>query len=156
MWAAAPRQDHASFSTPQVPLRALTCAAARRKLLVEMATGTGKTRTAAALLKRLFEANWTTRALFVVDRNTLSASNGRDKEFTGALTRMRNANRFPSNDFANIFGRAYTFANNYPNIRHSGDADCVKRNLRKEDAILSALGFVGLSGCIHNLCADES
>ena len=41
----------------------------RRKMLVEMATGTGKTRTAAALLKRLFEANWTTRALFVVDRN---------------------------------------------------------------------------------------
>ncbi len=37
-----------------------------------MATGTGKTRTAAALLKRLFEANWSTRALFVVDRNTLA------------------------------------------------------------------------------------
>jgi type I restriction enzyme R subunit len=43
----------------------------RRKMLVEMATGTGKTRTAAALVKRLFEANWTTRALFVVDRNQL-------------------------------------------------------------------------------------
>ncbi|WDF73039.1 DEAD/DEAH box helicase family protein [Novosphingobium sp. KACC 22771] len=47
-------------------------AAGRRKLLVEMATGTGKTRTAAALIKRLFEANWATRALFVVDRNTLA------------------------------------------------------------------------------------
>jgi type I restriction enzyme R subunit len=46
--------------------------AGRRKLLVEMATGTGKTRTAAALLKRLFEANWVTRTLFVVDRNTLA------------------------------------------------------------------------------------
>ena len=44
----------------------------RRKMLVEMATGTGKTRTAAALLKRLFEANCATRALFVVDRNTLA------------------------------------------------------------------------------------
>jgi type I restriction enzyme, R subunit len=44
----------------------------RRKMLIEMATGTGKTRTAAALLKRLFEANWATRALFVVDRNTLA------------------------------------------------------------------------------------
>ena len=41
-------------------------------MLVEMATGTGKTRTAAALVKRLFEANWATRALFVVDRNTLA------------------------------------------------------------------------------------
>jgi type I restriction enzyme, R subunit len=44
----------------------------RRKLLVEMATGTGKTRTAAALIKRLFDANWITRALFLVDRTTLA------------------------------------------------------------------------------------
>lgn len=46
--------------------------AGRRKMLVEMATGTGKTRTAAALFKRLFDANWVKRALFVVDRNTLA------------------------------------------------------------------------------------
>lgn len=44
----------------------------RRKLLVEMATGTGKTRTAAAFIKRLFEANLVTRILFLVDRNTLA------------------------------------------------------------------------------------
>ncbi len=44
----------------------------RRKLLVEMATGTGKTRTAAALIKRLFEANAATRVLFLVDRITLA------------------------------------------------------------------------------------
>lgn len=44
----------------------------RRKLLVEMATGTGKTRTAAALIKRLFEANTVTRVLFLVDRITLA------------------------------------------------------------------------------------
>jgi type I restriction enzyme R subunit len=42
--------------------------AGRRKLLVEMATGTGKTRTAAALIKRLFQANVITRVLFLVDR----------------------------------------------------------------------------------------
>lgn len=41
-------------------------------MLVAMATGTGKTRTAAALLKRLFEARRATRALFVVDRNILA------------------------------------------------------------------------------------
>lgn len=40
----------------------------RRKLLVEMATGTGKTRTAAALIRRLFAANVVTRVLFLVDR----------------------------------------------------------------------------------------
>jgi len=41
-------------------------------MLVEMATGTGKTRMAAALIKRLFEANAITRVLFLVDRNTLA------------------------------------------------------------------------------------
>lgn len=46
--------------------------AGRRKLLVEMATGTGKTRTAAALIKRLFEASSVTRVLFLVDRITLA------------------------------------------------------------------------------------
>lgn len=44
----------------------------RRKLLVEMATGTGKTRTAAALIKRLFQSNWVGRVLFLVDRITLA------------------------------------------------------------------------------------
>ncbi len=44
----------------------------RRKLLVEMATGTGKTRTAAAFIKRLFEAGTITRVLFLVDRIALA------------------------------------------------------------------------------------
>ncbi|MBU3694070.1 MAG: restriction endonuclease subunit R [Rhodocyclaceae bacterium] len=47
-------------------------AAGRRKLLVEMATGTGKTRTAAAFIKRLFEAGAVTRVLFLVDRIPLA------------------------------------------------------------------------------------
>ena len=44
----------------------------RRNLLVEMATGTGKTRTAAAFVKRLFEAGVVTRVLFLVDRIALA------------------------------------------------------------------------------------
>ena len=44
----------------------------RRKLLVEMATGTGKTRMAAAFIKRLFEAGLVTRVLFLVDRIALA------------------------------------------------------------------------------------
>jgi type I restriction enzyme R subunit len=44
----------------------------RRKLLVEMATGAGKTRMAAAFIKRLFEANAVTRVLFLVDRIPLA------------------------------------------------------------------------------------
>lgn len=46
--------------------------AGRRKMLVEMATGTGKTRTAAALIKRLFDAGAVTRVLFLVDRIPLA------------------------------------------------------------------------------------
>lgn len=44
----------------------------RRKLLVEMATGTGKTQTGAALIKRMFQANAITRVLFLVDRIPLA------------------------------------------------------------------------------------
>ena len=44
----------------------------RRKLLMEMATGTGKTRTTAAFIKRLFEAGIVTRVLFLVDRIALA------------------------------------------------------------------------------------
>ena len=44
----------------------------RRRSLVEMATGTGKTRTAAAFVKRLFEAGAATRVLFLVDRIALA------------------------------------------------------------------------------------
>ncbi len=47
-------------------------AAGRRKLLIEMATGTGKTRVAASLIQRLFEAGAVTRVLFLVDRILLA------------------------------------------------------------------------------------
>ncbi len=55
----------------------------RRKLLVEMATGTGKTRTAAALIKRLFEAGYVTRVLFLVDRINLATQ--AEKEFADTI-----------------------------------------------------------------------
>src|SRR5581483_10251775 len=58
----------------------------RRKLLVEMATGTGKTRTAAALIKRLFEANAVSRVLFLVDRITLA--NQTEEAFTEFLPEL--------------------------------------------------------------------
>lgn len=44
----------------------------KRRLLVEMATGTGKTFTVAVILKRLFEAGWVERALFLADRIELA------------------------------------------------------------------------------------
>lgn len=44
----------------------------KRRLLVEMATGTGKTFTVALLLRRLFEAGWAQRVLFLADRIELA------------------------------------------------------------------------------------
>jgi type I restriction enzyme R subunit len=43
----------------------------RRKALLVMATGTGKTRTAIALVDVLMRANWVKRVLFLADRNAL-------------------------------------------------------------------------------------
>lgn len=95
-------------------------------------------------------------ASLLAENMLVSASAGQENEFSRALHRMRNGNRFPSNDFANIFDRAYTFANTYPNIRHPGNPATVKRDLRRQDAVLSALVFVGLSACAHDLCQDEA
>lgn len=94
-------------------------------------------------------------ASLLAENMVVSASNGQENEFSAALNRMRNGNRFPSNEFANIFARAYTFANTYPNIRHPGNPECRRRDLRREDATLAALVFVGLSACAHDLCMDE-
>lgn len=44
----------------------------RRKMLISMATGCGKTRLAAAFIKRMFQANMVSRVLFLVDRITLA------------------------------------------------------------------------------------
>lgn len=55
----------------------------KRKVLVEMATGTGKTRTAAAIIKRLFQSGHVTRVLFLVDRDPLATQT--EKEFVKLL-----------------------------------------------------------------------
>ena len=47
-------------------------AAGHRKLLLVMATGTGKTRTAIALVDLLFRAGWIQRVLFLADRRELA------------------------------------------------------------------------------------
>jgi type I restriction enzyme R subunit len=61
-----------NYQTDCIDALCIEIKAGRRKLLVEMATGTGKTRTAAAFIKRLFEANAVTRVLFLVDRLPLA------------------------------------------------------------------------------------
>ena len=77
----------------------------RRKLLVEMATGTGKTRTAAAFIKRLFEAGIVTRVLFLVDRIALARQ--AEDAFTDHLSAypchvLRPGRRFDRNKLVTI------------------------------------------------------
>jgi type I restriction enzyme R subunit len=60
------------YQTECIDVLCREIAVGRRKMLVEMATGTGKTRMAAAFIKRLFTANAVTRVLFLVDRITLA------------------------------------------------------------------------------------
>ena len=69
----------------------------RRKLLAEMATGTGKTRTAAALIKRLFEAGHVTRVLFLVDRINLATQ--AEEAFTDHLPEIPSAILRPGRGF---------------------------------------------------------
>ncbi len=54
-------------SSPQTKL----LAGAKTNALLVMATGSGKTRTAAALVELMFKANWVKRVLFLADRNAL-------------------------------------------------------------------------------------
>ena len=48
-----------------------TITGGKRAALLVMATGSGKTRTAASMVEILFEANWVKRVLFLADRNAL-------------------------------------------------------------------------------------
>lgn len=93
-------------------------------------------------------------ASLLAENMLVSATTNGANDFSRALEEMRHKNRFPSNDFANIFARAYNFVNTYPNIRHAGDKTCVKRDLRRQDAVLAVLVFMGLSACAHELCSD--
>lgn len=59
----------------------------KRNALLVMATGSGKTRTAAALVDVLFRYNWTKRVLFLADRNALvTQAKNRFSEFLPNLS----------------------------------------------------------------------
>lgn len=60
-----------SYQTEAIRRITETFAHKGRKALLVMATGTGKTRTAIALVDLLMKANWVKRVLFLADRNAL-------------------------------------------------------------------------------------
>ena len=63
--------------------------AGQRKALLVMATGTGKTRTAMAIIDGLVESNWVKRVLFLVDRDELrKQANNAFKKHLDSLSRV--------------------------------------------------------------------
>ena len=61
----------------------------RRKALLVMATGTGKTRTAISIVELLQRANWVKRVLFLADRNALLTQ--AQRAFNSNLTNITTA-----------------------------------------------------------------
>lgn len=63
--------------------------AGQRKVLLVMATGTGKTRTAMSIINGLVQANWVKRVLFLVDRDELrKQADGAFKKHLDSLSRV--------------------------------------------------------------------
>jgi len=70
----------------------------QRRVLVAMATGTGKTYTVFQIIWRLWKANAVKRVLFLVDRNILADQTITNdfKPFGGVMTKVRNRKMDPS------------------------------------------------------------
>lgn len=92
--------------------------AKRRKLLMVMATGTGKTRVAAALVDVLQRAHWTKRVLFLVDRVALQ------EQALGAFKEhLPSSPRWPEQDETAFDRNRRIYVTTYPtmlNLIHAG------------------------------------
>lgn len=87
----------------------------RRKFLLVLATGTGKTRIAMALIDGLMRANWVKRVLFLVDRRALADQAMDDfKEHLPSITRARI-------EGGEIDRSARAFVSTYPSMMQAMD-----------------------------------
>ncbi|MBK7214327.1 MAG: DEAD/DEAH box helicase family protein [Bacteroidales bacterium] len=83
----------------------------RRKFLLVMATGTGKTRTCIALVDALMRAGWTERVLFLVDRIAL-----RDQTLDAFKEHLPNEPRWPKPSEKEIATDRRIYVSTYPTM----------------------------------------
>jgi hypothetical protein len=92
--------------------------ARRRKFLMVMATGTGKTRTAAALVDALMRAHWVKRVLFLVDRLALQ-----EQALLAFKEHLPAAPRWPDQEETRFDRNRRIYVTTYPtmlNLIHAG------------------------------------
>ncbi|MGH7522978.1 MAG: DEAD/DEAH box helicase family protein [Gemmatimonadales bacterium] len=90
----------------------------RRKFLLVMATGTGKTRVAAALVETLMRAHWVKRVLFLVDRIALQ-----EQALQAFKEHLPNSPRWPDEDAVDFDRHRRVYVTTYPtmlNLIHAG------------------------------------
>jgi len=83
----------------------------RNKLLLVMATGTGKTRTCIALVKALMNAKWAERVLFLVDRIAL-----RDQGLEAFKEHLPNEPRWPKPEEKSFAHDRRIYVSTYPSM----------------------------------------
>lgn len=83
----------------------------RRKLLLVMATGTGKTRTCIALVDALMRAGWIEKVLFLVDRIAL-----RDQALDAFKEHLPNEPRWPKPGEVDIASDRRIYVSTYPSM----------------------------------------
>lgn len=83
----------------------------RRKFLLVMATGTGKTRTCIALVDALMKGGWAERVLFLVDRIAL-----RDQTLTEFKAHLPNEPRWPKEGETTISKDRRIYVSTYPTM----------------------------------------
>jgi type I restriction enzyme, R subunit len=94
----------------------------KRRALLVMATGSGKTRTAAALVDVLFKNNWVKRVLFLADRNALvTQAKTNFSEYLPELTSIDLTKEKENDTTRLVFSTYPSIMNRIDNIRNADE-----------------------------------